>query len=91
MDLDEMKRRGDYAARLMAEPLFQEAFATLNAEFMSAWENCTDKEERDRIWFAVRNLKRLYQYFGTVLDDGKVAAAQILAEEEKRKRTRKAA
>lgn len=77
MDLEERRRRGESARRILDEPVFQDAFADLRSHFIEAWQQCADQEQRDRIWMAVNLLKKIEQHIETVFEDGKLAAAEI--------------
>ncbi len=76
------------AQALLDNALFNEALASIKAELIAAWEAtpARDTEGRERCWTAVQQLGRLKGYFEAILNDGKLASAQLkqLAERPKK-------
>lgn len=56
-----------------------DAFATLKAEYMRAWEATTarDTDARERLWQAVQIVGKVEGHLHTVLDTGKLAERQL--------------
>ena len=50
MTPDEKIRRGDAAARVMAEPVVKEALAAIKAEIVEMWSNTPPKDTEGREW-----------------------------------------
>lgn len=78
------------AQALLDNALFNEALASIERDLMAAWKATPprDTDGRERCWAAVQQLGKLKGYFEAVLNDGKLAAAQLkeLAETSERKR-----
>lgn len=82
--------RSAEAQSLLNNALFNEALETIECDLMAAWKTTPprDTDGRERCWAAVQQLGKLKSYFESVLNDGKLAAAQLteLAETTERKR-----
>lgn len=78
------------AQALLENDLFNDALATLEAEYIAAWKvtPLRDTEGRERVWQAVQIVGKIKDHIGAVLNDGKLAAAQLreLAETAERKK-----
>ena len=78
------------AQALLENDLFNDALATLEAEYIAAWKMTPlrDTEGRERVWQAVQIVGKIKDHIGAVLNDGKLAAAQLreLAETTERKK-----
>ena len=71
--------RASKAEALLRNELLQEGFDYLEAQFIDAWRNSevTDNESRERLYQLLKNLEALKGYFNTVIEDGKMANAQL--------------
>lgn len=78
------------ATSLLESALFNEALEAIERDLIKAWKLTPprDTDGRERAWAAVQQLGKLKDYFIAVLNDGKLAAAQLkeLAETAERKR-----
>lgn len=78
------------AQSLLDNSLFNDALATLEAEYIAAWKATPlrDSDGRERVWQAVQIIGKIKDHIGAVLNDGKLAAAQLreLAETAERKK-----
>ena len=64
--------RGEQALRLLADPLFQEAFEVLKKDLISRWESSgvQELEARESIWLAMRLLDKLYNHISSIAETG---------------------
>lgn len=90
IDLDKIahdRSRGVRARELLENPLVVEAFASVKAEYLDAWEKtpARDQEGRERLWVMVKLIDKVKLHLGQVVDAGKIADADMTAIE-KRKR-----
>ena len=71
--------RASKAEALLKNELLQEGFDYLETQFIEAWRNSevTDSESRERLYQLLKNLEALKGYFNTVIEDGKMANAQL--------------
>jgi len=74
---------------LMRDEMLQEAFATLEAEYIRGWKLTADTEHaaRERLYIAVQLVSEIKRHLRKVLDDGKLATRdlnQLQAERQKR-------
>lgn len=71
--------RAEKAEALLRNELFVEAFEYLDSQFTSAWKNSDvkDAENRERIYYLSQSLNALRGYFQSVVEDGKLAEAQL--------------
>jgi hypothetical protein len=76
------------AQSLMDDDLLREAFATLEADYIAAWKltPARDGDGRERLWQAVQIVARVKDHLGCVIENGKLANAELreLAERPKR-------
>lgn len=95
MPTDEMallrdKNRADRAKQLLENDLFNEALVSIERDLMAAWKASPprDTDGRERCWTAVQQVGKIKSYFESVLNDGKMAEAQLkeLAEADERKK-----
>ena len=77
--LRDKQARAEKAASLLRHELFIEAFDHLDAKFIEAWKSSevADTEARERIYNLSQALSALRGYFQSVVEDGKLAEAQI--------------
>jgi hypothetical protein len=78
-DLERDAMRGRRAEQLLADELLQEAFETLKAEYLRAWENTdpSENERREQLWYAHRVVPLVRKHLTDVVKDGTLAKAQI--------------
>jgi DNA integrity scanning protein DisA with diadenylate cyclase activity len=81
--------RSAEAQSLLDNALFNEALATLEVEYIKAWKATPlrDSDGRERVWQAVQIVGKIKDHISSVLNDGKLAAAQLkeLADDRDRK------
>jgi hypothetical protein len=82
--MDELKARAkqaraEKAEALLRNELFVEAFDYLDAQFTEAWKSSDikDAENRERVYYLCQSLSALRGYFQSVVEDGKLAEAQL--------------
>ena len=85
MTLESERDRGERAARLLADQLFNEAFDTVDAALRAAWEATADSQERERerLWLMVKLLGRVKGHLVEAMETGKVARIQIERDKER--------
>jgi hypothetical protein len=73
--LRKQRERGEQADRLLADPLFVEAFDTVERVYMDSWRASghDEIEKRERAWTAVQLLADLRAAITKVVRDGAVA------------------
>lgn len=75
-DMDRAAR----AASLLENDMLKEAFAKLESDYMDYWRNqvaLNDVAGRERLWQAVHTLGKVRAHLQSIVNDGKVAKAQI--------------
>ena len=77
-DLDHEVARGHTAERLINDPVMIEAFDTIRAEYIAAWESAPvrDVEGRERIWAHLQLLGKVRGHLEAVASTGKMAEKQ---------------
>ena len=82
--MDELKARAkqaraERAEALLRNELFVEAFDYLDGQFTEAWKSSDikDAENRERVYYLCQSLSALRGYFQSVVEDGKLAEAQL--------------
>ena len=77
--LRDKQARAEKAASLLRHELFVEAFDYLDTQFIEAWKSSDvkDAEARERIYNLSQALSVLRGYFQSVVEDGKLAEAQL--------------
>jgi len=77
--LRDKQARAEKAASLLRHELFVEAYDYLDAQFIEAWKSSDvkDAEARERIYNLSQALSALRGYFQSVVEDGKLAEAQL--------------
>ena len=80
------QERAAHAERLLKDPLLQEAFETLNTEFMRTWRqtDVNDTEARERIYNLCTALDTLKQQIASVVVDGKIAKMNLEQQQKNR-------
>ena len=79
---DELRLHGELAAGSRAEAAlgtFDDAFATLKAQYIAAWQQTglMQHEARERLWQAVQIVDRVQQHLRQVASGGKLAERQL--------------
>jgi hypothetical protein len=71
--------RGAKAQAALENDLLKEAFATLEADYLSAWRTSAarDTEMREALWRAVNQLGKVKEHLAHVAAGGKMAQRQI--------------
>lgn len=71
--------RGEKASSLMRNEILQEAFESLETEFIQAWKHSdvNDSQNRERLYMLCQNLSAVKGYLAKVVTDGKLAKAQL--------------
>lgn len=75
----ENMERGEKAAALLRNELLQEAFSTLEQDFMQAWKvsPVEDLQNRERLYMLCQNLSALQGYLESIITGGKLAKSQL--------------
>lgn len=75
----ENMERGEKAAALLRNELLQEAFSTLEQDFMQAWKvsPVEDSQNRERLYMLCQNLSALQGYLESIVTGGKLAKSQL--------------
>ncbi len=71
--------RGARAQELVRNELLAEAFAKLEADYITAWKSwaAADTDGRERLWMAVNALGKVRDHLNSVIADGKLAQRQL--------------
>ena len=71
--------RGEKEASLLRNEILQEAFQTLEQDFIQAWKSSSvdDSQNRERLYMLCQNLSALRGYLEGVVTSGKLAKAQL--------------
>ena len=78
-DLDTESNRGEHAARLLSDPLLNEAFDTLQERFSDAWINSPsrDVEGREVLWLSQKLLMQIRQHLVSIAERGQMADVDL--------------
>lgn len=70
----EIKVRGENAARIMGDKLFNESLEAIEKEILSQWEQCParDTEGREELWKYYKVAKKFRGVLQGMMEDGKV-------------------
>lgn len=79
--------RGNYAARMLEDPMFQEIFATIRANQYAAWMNSPvrDTEGREKIWQFTKMLDNVKTALEVIRDNGLALEAKHADDERQQK------
>lgn len=79
MELSEEQRRGELAADVLDNPLYREAFDSVRAGIIHAWETAPirDKEGQGELKLMLKLLTDVQRNIETVMQTGKMAQIQI--------------
>lgn len=80
MTLEEEKRRGDEARRILDEPLLAEAFQEIEKELTQAWMEspARDAEGREKTWLMLKLLHKVRGSLESMVSNGTMAKATLL-------------
>lgn len=72
-------QRGERARLLMEDELLQDAFATIEKEYMDSWLNSPERdvEGRERLRLMIKTLQRLKLELQNVMETGQIARATL--------------
>tara|TARA_A200000159_G_C7309771_1_gene334026 strand:+ start:157 stop:444 length:288 start_codon:yes stop_codon:yes gene_type:complete len=75
----ELVARGEKAAALMRNEILEEAFTSLETEFIQAWKHSSvdDSQNRERLYMLCQNLSAVKGYIENVVSSGKLAKSQL--------------
>lgn len=65
------------AEAIFGNPIFAEAFETLEADYTKAWKQAGSTAEREGFWLALKNLASVKQHLEIIIEDGVVTAKEI--------------
>lgn len=76
MTPDELKVRGENAARLLGDKLFSESLDSIEREIIEQWEACPvrDTEGREILWNYYKVAKKFRGILQGMVESGKMAA-----------------
>lgn len=79
--LDRDIARGKQAEILLKSELLNEAFETLRAEYLKAWEStgARDTDARERLWQAFQIVGKVKTHLHQAVDSGKLAHFELNA------------
>jgi hypothetical protein len=71
--------RAGQAESLLRNGLLNEAFAKLEADYITAWKGwqASDTDGRERLWMAVNVLGKIKEHLTRVISDGRLAQAEL--------------
>ena len=86
--LNEAIGRGARAERLVNDDLLQEAFDSLERDYVRGWRDtgARDTDARERLWQAVNVLRKVKDHLAKIVADGKLAQREVDELALKRKR-----
>ena len=75
----ELVDRGEKAAALIRNEILEEAFTSLETEFIQAWKHSSveDSQNRERLYMLCQNLSAVKGYIENVVSSGKLAKSQL--------------
>jgi len=75
----ELVARGEKAAALIRNEILEEAFTSLETEFIQAWKQSSveDSQNRERLYMLCQNLSAVKGYIENVVSSGKLAKSQL--------------
>ena len=86
--LEQAVSNGNRAQILLNDPLLTGAFDMLRTEYLKAWETTAarDTDARERLWQAVQIVGKVRTHLQSVVNDGKLAKAEVNDLADRRKR-----
>lgn len=87
IDFDHDRAKGVRARELLDNPLMVESFAAVKAEYIEAWEKspARDSEAREKLWVMVKLIDRVKAHLEQMVDNGKLADAELTAIEQRKR------
>lgn len=78
-DLAQAISRAARAKSLLNDDLLREALFALEANYIDHWRvtKATDTDARERLWLAVQVVGKVRDHLKHVVDDGKIAQAEM--------------
>lgn len=78
-NLEQDVARGHRAKALLSDSLLTEAFDTLRAEYLKAWEatRYNDTDGRERLWQAIQIVGKVRAQLNSYVNDGTLAQVEI--------------
>lgn len=77
MNHSERLARAEKAQRLIADPLLQEAFEALDAQYIKAWRDGKSVDVREDAHRYITLLQKVHNHLVSHLADGNMAKSQI--------------
>lgn len=79
-DVEEVIRRGDNAARILAEPVVKEALESMKAEIIRAWSEtpARDAEAREWVWRQYKAVEKFEGLLKGYMETGKFERKALL-------------
>lgn len=68
--------RGQAAKDLLEHPLLKEALADIRETITRTWEESSDAQLREELWYSLKAANRLEMYLTTILDNQKLDLAK---------------
>ncbi len=83
MTTEETARLGILAKQLLENPTFKDVWVYLEAKYAAGWLNsrAEDTDRREHLWRLRKNMADLRDEIAALVNDGKMAAAEIEARE----------
>jgi len=71
--------RAQQARQLIENELLTEAFVKLESDYIAAWRQTppNDADSRERLWQAVQTVAKVRDHLSAVIEDGKLAQAEL--------------
>ncbi len=86
-NLSELERieRGREAAVLLAHPIMQEVFRSVEDGVVEQWKAAPDAETREKLWAGLHGARRVETHLRALVDDGAMArrAAEQAAQDDR--------
>ena len=72
-------RRAQQARQLIENDLLTATFAQLESDYIAAWQQTPpgDQDNRERLWQAVQTVTRVRDHLNAVIENGKLAQAEL--------------
>jgi hypothetical protein len=77
--LETAMNRGQRARELLENELLIEAFAKLEADYITGWRTTrvADKEAREKLWLALNIVGKVQDHLKTIVAGGKLAQTEL--------------
>jgi len=72
--------RGNQAAEVLNNPIYQEAFVAIRARLMSEFQNTKFRQskQRDEIWRQMQTVEQVQKHLEKVMQSGRISEATIV-------------